>query len=101
MHLLVEHRDVAQLVAHYVRDVGVASSNLVIPTEKGRNHLASSLFGFYWAYWANEANWTYKLFFPKPFSAIFKDSHQLIHLCCTQHGDTCLLKIWYTFEDWR
>ena len=25
-------RDVAQLVAHYVRDVGVASSNLVIPT---------------------------------------------------------------------
>ena len=29
-----EHRDVAQLVAHYVRDVGVASSNLVIPTLK-------------------------------------------------------------------
>ena len=27
-------RDVAQLVAHYVRDVGVASSNLVIPTLK-------------------------------------------------------------------
>lgn len=29
------NRDVAQLVAHYVRDVGVASSNLVIPTLKG------------------------------------------------------------------
>ena len=29
------YRDVAQLVAHYVRDVGVASSNLVIPTVKG------------------------------------------------------------------
>ena len=28
------YRDVAQLVAHYVRDVGVASSNLVIPTLK-------------------------------------------------------------------
>ena len=28
------NRDVAQLVAHYVRDVGVASSNLVIPTLK-------------------------------------------------------------------
>ena len=26
-------RDVAQLVAHYVRDVGVAGSNPVIPTE--------------------------------------------------------------------
>ena len=31
----VSHRDVAQLVAYYVRDVGVASSNLVIPTFKG------------------------------------------------------------------
>ncbi len=30
------NRDVAQLVAHYVRDVGVASSTLVIPTEKGK-----------------------------------------------------------------
>ena len=26
------HRDVAQLVAHYVRDVGVACSSHVIPT---------------------------------------------------------------------
>ena len=39
LHSLLRHkcnnrsnRDVAQLVAHYVRDVGVASSNLVIPT---------------------------------------------------------------------
>lgn len=29
------YRDVAQLVAYYVRDVGVASSSLVIPTFKG------------------------------------------------------------------
>ena len=28
------NRDVAQLVAHYVRDVGVASSNPVIPTKE-------------------------------------------------------------------
>lgn len=28
------NRNVAQLVAHYVRDVGVASSNLVIPTRR-------------------------------------------------------------------
>ena len=41
LHSLLRHkcrnrsnRDVAQLVAHYVRDVGVASSNLVIPTIK-------------------------------------------------------------------
>ena len=41
LHSLLRHkchnrsnRDVAQLVAHYVRDVGVASSNLVIPTLK-------------------------------------------------------------------
>ena len=43
LHSLLRHkcrnrsnRDVAQLVAHYVRDVGVASSNLVIPTLKTR-----------------------------------------------------------------
>ena len=44
------YRDVAQLVAHYVRDVGVASSTLVIPTEKGKKP-----FGFFpfWFYWAN------------------------------------------------
>ena len=41
LHSLLRHkcrnrsnRDVAQLVAHYVRDVGVASSTLVIPTLK-------------------------------------------------------------------
>ena len=41
LHSLLRHkcrnrsnRDVAQLVAHYVRDVGVASSNLVIPTRR-------------------------------------------------------------------
>ena len=41
LHSLLRHkcrnrsnRAVAQLVAHYVRDVGVASSNLVIPTLK-------------------------------------------------------------------
>ena len=41
LHSLLRHkcrnrsnRDVAQLVAHYVRDIGVASSNLVIPTLK-------------------------------------------------------------------
>ena len=39
MHSLLRYvsfgnRDVAQLVAHYVRDVGVASSNLVIPTRR-------------------------------------------------------------------
>ena len=27
------HRDVAQLVAHYVRDVGVGRSSRLIPTE--------------------------------------------------------------------
>ncbi len=29
-----KHRDVAQLVAHYVRDVGVAGSSPVIPTKE-------------------------------------------------------------------
>ncbi len=28
------HRDVAQLVAHYVRDVGVGRSSRLIPTKK-------------------------------------------------------------------
>ena len=42
----IRHRDVAQLVAHYVRDVGVACSSHVIPT-KGDNeriHLSPFLF---------------------------------------------------------
>lgn len=30
----VSFRDVAQLVAHYVRDVGVVCSSQIIPTEK-------------------------------------------------------------------
>ena len=46
---LYSNRDVAQLVAHYVRDVGVASSTLVIPTEKGKKPLGFFPFWFYWA----------------------------------------------------
>ena len=34
-----KQRGVAQLVAHYVRDVGVASSSLVTPTYGGRCNL--------------------------------------------------------------
>ena len=39
LHSLLRHksrpnRDVAQLVAHYVRDVGVGRSSRLIPTEK-------------------------------------------------------------------
>ena len=30
-----QDRNVAQLVAHYVRDVGVGRSSRLIPTEKG------------------------------------------------------------------
>ena len=37
-------RDVAQLVARYVRDVEVAGSNLVIPTESGENSLFQRVF---------------------------------------------------------
>ena len=40
------NRDVAQLVAHYVRDVGVASSNLVIPTEGSKSATVCCLFRF-------------------------------------------------------
>ena len=29
-----DHRDVAQLVAHYVRDVGVGRSSRLIPTDE-------------------------------------------------------------------
>ncbi len=32
--LHLQNRDVAQLVAHYVRDVGVGRSNRLIPTKK-------------------------------------------------------------------
>ena len=34
LYPIQENRDVAQLVAHYVRDVGVACSSHVIPTTK-------------------------------------------------------------------
>ena len=43
---LHRNRDVAQLVAHYVRDVGVASSNLVIPTEGSKSATVCCLFRF-------------------------------------------------------
>ena len=33
LHSLLRQRDVAQLVAHYVRDVGVGRSSRLIPTE--------------------------------------------------------------------
>ena len=32
----IANRDVAQLVAHYVRDVGVGRSSRLIPTEDGK-----------------------------------------------------------------
>ena len=35
LHSLLGHRDVAQLVAHYVRDVGVGRSSRLIPTKGG------------------------------------------------------------------
>ena len=42
------NRNVAQLVAHYVRDVGVAGSSPVIPTKRGQQVGDSMLasFGF-------------------------------------------------------
>ena len=44
-YLCTQNRDVAQLVAHYVRDVGVASSSPVIPTRKGKQpQVVASLF---------------------------------------------------------
>ena len=33
LHPLTSNRDVAQLVAHYVRDVGVGRSSRLIPTK--------------------------------------------------------------------
>ncbi len=35
------NRDVAQLVAHYVRDVGVVRSSRIIPTNNKRGQLIS------------------------------------------------------------
>ena len=42
---LRKDRNVAQLVAHYVRDVGVGRSSRLIPTEKG-NHNGSLFITF-------------------------------------------------------
>ena len=41
------HRNVAQLVAHYVRDVGVGRSSRLIPTIKKRQAVLYSLSFFY------------------------------------------------------
>ena len=39
------YRDVAQLVAHYVRDVGVGRSSRLIPTEKSsKSHRFAAFF---------------------------------------------------------
>ena len=40
-------RDVAQLVAHYVRDVGVGRSSRLIPTQKKGSGISATSF-FYW-----------------------------------------------------
>ena len=42
---MIYHRDVAQLVAHYVRDVGVGRSSRLIPTKVGKCKI--SLFDFF------------------------------------------------------
>ena len=41
LHSLLRHRDVAQLVAHYVRDVGVGRSSRLIPTMFGLIHCST------------------------------------------------------------
>ena len=46
LYLCSRYRDVAQLVAHYVRDVGVASSSPVIPTYAKRRLNFSRLFAY-------------------------------------------------------
>ena len=42
-----EHRDVAQLVAHYVRDVGVGRSSRLIPTEDIKSQTTDGVLVFY------------------------------------------------------
>ena len=42
LHADLYHRDVAQLVAHYVRDVGVGRSSRLIPTTKAGETSKSS-----------------------------------------------------------
>lgn len=44
--LAKQKRNVAQLVAHYVRDVGVAGSSPVIPTASGGKVFLSAAFPF-------------------------------------------------------
>ena len=44
------YRDVAQLVAYYVRDVGVASSNLVIPTLYNKKVSEKNQTPFFYSY---------------------------------------------------
>ena len=39
-----QNRDVAQLVAHYVRDVGVGRSSRLIPTESGKGKYSFAAF---------------------------------------------------------
>ena len=46
LHSLLRHRDVAQLVAHYVRDVGVGRSSRLIPTKSKTKGLIFSPFVF-------------------------------------------------------
>ena len=41
------NRNVAQLVAHYVRDVGVGRSSRLIPTKSGRWFLSFAAFSYY------------------------------------------------------
>lgn len=51
LHSLLRHRDLAQLVAHYVRDVGVAGSSPVIPTRRGQQVGDSMLASFgFWSF---------------------------------------------------
>ena len=45
LHSLLSYRDVAQLVAHYVRDVGVGRSSRLIPTEG--EEWSTPLFAFF------------------------------------------------------
>ena len=54
LHPLKQNRDVAQLVAHYVRDVGVGRSSRLIPTGKkegGRDNRPPLLFLLFLRVW--------------------------------------------------
>ena len=43
LYLCTRNRDVAQLVAHYVRDVGVGRSSRLIPTKKRKVYFSRLL----------------------------------------------------------